>query len=90
MAPENLPSVMSATESLKPMPANTKLSVTQGSGSASNVPCSAGSCFGMDQIPGTVLWADFGPGTDGGIVVGKLGTAMVTRDEIVNDLKSDE
>jgi rfaE bifunctional protein kinase chain/domain len=25
-----------------------------------------------------------------GIVVGKLGTAMVTRDEIVNDLKSDE
>ncbi len=53
------------------MPAGTVLRITQGVGSAINTPCSAGSCFSMEVAPGTISWTDFGPGTDGGIVVGK-------------------
>ncbi len=47
------------------------LRITQGVGSAINTPCSVGSCFSMETAPGVLFWTDFGPGTDGGIVVGK-------------------
>jgi hypothetical protein len=53
------------------LPAGTELHITQGVGSGLNIPCSAGSCFSMEVAPGTLQWTDFGPGTDGGIVVGK-------------------
>ncbi len=54
-----------------PLPAMTKLKITPGVGSASNTPCTTGSCFGMEVATGVVTWTDFGPGTDGGIVIGK-------------------
>ncbi len=54
-----------------PLPAGTKLLIQQGVGSDVNTPCYEGSCFGMEINPGIVTWTDFGPGTDGGIVVGK-------------------
>ena len=57
--------------SAAPLPAGTRLSITQGVGSALNVPCTTGSCFGMEVQPGYVVWTDYGPGSDGGIVIGK-------------------
>ena len=36
-----------------------------------NVSCTSGSCFAMEVAPGFVVWTDFGPGTDGGFIVGK-------------------
>jgi len=54
-----------------PLPNGTLLGIDAGTGSAPNIPCDTGSCFGMAQGPGMVIWTDFAPGTDGGIVVGK-------------------
>ncbi len=54
-----------------PLPNGTRLGIAQGVGSGSNIPCSTGSCFGMEVSPGLVAYTDFGPGTDGGFVVGK-------------------
>jgi hypothetical protein len=54
-----------------PLPNGTLLGLDQGAGSATNTPCITGSCFGAETLPGIVQWTDFGPGTDGGIVVGK-------------------
>ncbi len=58
-----------------PLPSMTKLLITPGTGSTTNTPCATGSCFGMEVGPGTVVWTDFGPGTDGGIIVGKAQTS---------------
>ncbi len=49
----------------------TTLGIETGSGSAPNTPCTTGSCFGMEVYLGYVVWADFGPGADGGFVTGK-------------------
>lgn len=54
-----------------PLVNGTKLAITQGAGSAINLPCSSGSCFGMEVAPGMIIWIDIGPGTDGGVIVGK-------------------
>lgn len=54
-----------------PLPEGSTLSIDQGVGSTSNTPCPTGSCFGMEVAPDFVVWTDIGPGTDGGIVVGK-------------------
>src|SRR3990172_7062084 len=54
-----------------PLTNGSLLALDPGVGSAANTPCATGSCFGMAQGPGLVLWTDFAPGTDGGIVVGK-------------------
>ncbi len=58
-----------------PLPSGTLLGIVQGTGSGSNKPCATGSCFGMEVSPGVVQWTDYGPGTDGGIVVGKAQTS---------------
>ncbi len=50
--------------------AGTVLGLEPGAGSGS-APCATGSCFGMEVAPSTWTWTDFGPGTDGGFVVGK-------------------
>ena len=59
------------TAAAAPLPAGTKLGITQGVGSGPNLPCATGSCFSMDVAPGFSVWTDFGPGTDGGFIVGK-------------------
>jgi hypothetical protein len=48
---------------------DTKLGIDMGNGAGSQ--CTTGSCFSMEVQPGYWLWTDFGPGTDGGFVVGK-------------------
>lgn len=63
--------VIATTAVAAHLPAGTKLLIEQGVGSDVNTPCYEGSCFGMEVNPGIVTWIDFGPGTDGGIVVGK-------------------
>jgi hypothetical protein len=63
--------VFATTAVAAPLPAGTKLLIQQGVGSDVNTPCSEGSCFSMEVNPGIVIWTDFAPGTDGGIVVGK-------------------
>jgi hypothetical protein len=63
--------VFTTTAVAAPLPAGTKLLIQQGVGSDVNTPCYEGSCFGMEVNPGIVTWIDLGPGTDGGIVVGK-------------------
>jgi hypothetical protein len=62
-------SVMTAVAA--PLPTRSTLGITQGVGSAPNLPCTTGSCFSMEVAPGFVIWTDFGPGTDGGFIVGK-------------------
>ena len=61
---------VTATVNAAPLPNGTLLPITQGNGGAPNTVCT-GSCFGMEAAPGFVLWTDFGPGTDGGFIVGK-------------------
>lgn len=59
------------TAAAAPLPSGTKLGITPGTGSGTNLPCVSGSCFGMEVVPGLIIWTDIGPGTDGGIIVGK-------------------
>ncbi len=59
------------TAAAAPLPAGTKLGITPGVGSGPNLPCASGSCFSMEVAPGFIVWTDFGPGTDGGFIVGK-------------------
>ncbi len=54
-----------------PLPNQTVLKIDPGSGSKTNVPCSVGSCFSMEQTPGVLTWTDITPGTDTGLVLGK-------------------
>lgn len=54
-----------------PLPDETRLSITMGSGEGPNIPCNVGSCFGMEVAAGFVVWTSFGAGTDGGFVVGR-------------------
>ncbi len=70
-------SVISTTASAfvpGPLPKNTKLSIIQGVGSVTGDaqhahPCDTGSCFSM--LNGSITtWTDFGPGTDGGFIIG--------------------
>lgn len=49
-----------------PLPPYTQLTIDQGVGSDINVPCSAGSCFGM-EFNGYFPWVDIGPGFDMGL-----------------------
>ena len=59
------------TVNAAPLPSGTGLTLTPGVGSDINVPCPSGSCIGSEMVPGTILWADLAPGTDGGFIVGK-------------------
>lgn len=63
--------VFTTTAVAAPLHAGTKLLLEQGMGSDTNHSCDTGSCFGMEASPGIITWIDLGPGTDGGIVVGK-------------------
>src|SRR3990172_3287571 len=63
--------VFTTTAVAAPLPNGSILFLEPGVGSAATVPCAMGSCFGMEASPGFVLWTDFAPGLDGGIVVGK-------------------
>ncbi len=54
-----------------PMMSGTKLSVVMGTDAAFNFPCTVGSCFSMEVSPGQDTWINFGPGTDGGFILGK-------------------
>jgi hypothetical protein len=69
--PSPSPSPTPSPGSPTSLPAGTVMMLEQGVGSAPNVSCSTGSCFGMEVSPGFTVWTDFGPGTDGGIVIGK-------------------
>ena len=60
-----------ATAFAAPLPNNSTLSVTQGLSPALGQKCTAGSCFSMEVAPQFFIWTDFGPGKDGGVVVGK-------------------
>lgn len=53
------------------LPANTELRIIAGIGSAPDLACATGSCFGMEMAPGFTIWTDFGPGTDSGFIIGK-------------------
>lgn len=54
-----------------PLPNGTVLGIDQGVGADTNIPCTTGSCFGMELAPGLVSWIDVNPGTDGGLIIGK-------------------
>lgn len=59
------------TSMATPLQPGTLLKITPGVGSSPNFPCATGTCFGMEVVTGFVVWTDFDPGTDGGIIVGK-------------------
>ena len=63
--------VVTTTAFAGPLPNGTKLTIDQGVGSSPDHPCDTGSCFSMEQSPGHLTWTDIGPGTDGGLILGK-------------------
>lgn len=54
-----------------PLLKGTKLSITQGETISAEVPCTIGSCFGIEYSPGLYIWQSISPGTDGGFIAGK-------------------
>jgi hypothetical protein len=54
-----------------PLASGTMLQIDKGAGSAFSIQCASGSCIGFQLVPGLFLWIDVGPGTDGGLIVGK-------------------
>ncbi len=63
---------VATTVAAAPLPNGTTLSVDVGTDSAFNTPCTiGGSCFSMEVSPGFSTWENFGPGTDGGFILGK-------------------
>ena len=59
------------TVNAAPLPTGTLLQIDRGVASFPNISCSTGSCIGFEVAPGFIVWADFGPGSDNGLVVGK-------------------